>query len=162
MSPTQRSSDRLWRWMRRLNRGIAARYGKVGPPPTLVLLLTTIGRKSGQPHTTPLQYEEVNGVCYVGSARGARADWFRNLLAHPRVLVQVGERTFEADAEPILDPARIADFFELRLHRHPRMIALIMRAEGLPADHTRADLEAFAAGKAMVALHPVQAGNGPG
>jgi deazaflavin-dependent oxidoreductase (nitroreductase family) len=154
MTSTRRIPDRIWTWMRSLNRKIAASYGRIGPSTNLVLLLTTVGRKSGRTVITPLQYEEIDGVYYVGSARGARADWFQNLLAQPRVRVQVAAHSFEAEAEPILDPRRIADLFEVRLERHPRMIGLIMRAEGLPAHHSRTDLEAFAADKAAAALHP--------
>ncbi|HOT90129.1 MAG TPA: hypothetical protein PLJ78_02090 [Anaerolineae bacterium] len=60
-----------------------------------------------------------------------------------------------AIAEPVADPARIADFLALRLRRHPIMIRLIMHLfDGLPLRFTRADLEAFCAQKAMVILRP--------
>src|SRR3989304_6095912 len=87
----------------------------------LVLLLTTTGRRTGRPRVTPLQYEELDGVFYVASARGGQADWFRNILANPRAGVRVKPRRFYGQAEPITDPARVADFLELRLARHPRM-----------------------------------------
>ena len=128
--------------------GLGPIYGR------LVLLLTTIGRKSGLPRVTPLQYEEVDGIYYVAAARGQKADWFRNIVADPKVTVQLQDRSFQALAEPVTDPARIADFFELRLERRPRMMGRMMRLEGLPPNHTRADLEAFAADKAMVVIRP--------
>jgi len=140
--------------MRRLNRGLVRRYGRAGPPAEMVLLLTTRGRRSGLERVTPLQYEDIDGVYFVGSARGLRADWFRNLTADPHVKVQIGERRFDALAEPITDAGRIADFFEYRLRRRPRMMRLLLRAEGLPAGFGRTELEAFAAGKAVVALRP--------
>ncbi len=121
-----------------------------------ILLLTTTGRRSGLPRITPLQYEEVDGVLYVGSARGVKADWFRNISCNPRVRVQVGSRAFEAAAEAVTDPCRIADFLELRLKRHPRMIGAILRAEGLPAPPGRADLEAYARRSAMVVIRPIE------
>ncbi len=154
MSQSRGFPDRIWRWMRRLNRGFVRRYGRVGPSTGMVLLLTTRGRRSGLERVTPLQYEDIDGLFYVGSARGRRADWYRNLLADPRVRLQIGERMIEAQAEPITDPRRIADFFELRLRRHPRMMRILLRAEGLPPGFNRADLEAFAAGKAVVVLRP--------
>src|SRR3989304_3801695 len=83
----------------------------------LILLLTTTGRKTGLPRTTPLQYEEVDGVYYVASARGAKADWFCNLLAPTEVEVQVKSRRLRGNAEPISDSMRIADFLELRPRR---------------------------------------------
>ncbi len=120
----------------------------------LVLLLTTTGRKTGIPRVTPLQYEELDGAFYVGSARGREADWFRNVVADPCVRVRIGSREFEAFAEPVTDPRRIADFLELRLKRHPTMIGAILRSEGLPAPPARADLEEYAARSALVILRP--------
>ncbi len=124
----------------------------------LILLLTTTGRKTGLPRVTPLQYEQVEGVFYVGSARGTKADWFRNIVADGRVKVRFGTREFEALAEPVTDPCRIADFLELRLTRHPRMIGAILRSEGLPAEPSRADLEAYALQSAMVIIRPITPG----
>ncbi len=118
----------------------------------LVLLLTTTGRKSGLPRLTPLQYEEVDGAIYVASARGTKADWFRNILANRCVRVRIGTREFDALAEPVTDSCRIADFLELRLHRHPRMVGAILRSEGLPTSPSRLELEAYAQRLAMVIL----------
>ncbi len=121
----------------------------------LILLLTTTGRRSGLPRITPLQYEQIDGAIYVASARGTKADWFRNILACPSVHVRIGMRQFDALAEPITDACRIADFLELRLRRHPRMVGAILRSEGLPAAPSRLDLEAYAGRLAMVILRPV-------
>ncbi len=120
----------------------------------MVLLLTTTGRKSGLARVTPLQYEEVDGAIYVASARGARADWFRNILAQRCVRVRIGAREFEALAEPVTDPCRIANFLELRLQRHPRVVGAILKSAGVPASPTRAELEAYAGQLAMVILRP--------
>jgi len=119
-----------------------------------VLLLITTGRKSGQPRTTPLQYEEVDGAIYLGAARGRKADWFRNIVAHPQVEVRVRSRRFQGIAEPITDPVRIADFLALRLQRHPKMVGAILRSAGLPPTPTCAQLAEYAAGRAMVVIRP--------
>ena len=152
MTTQSRIPDFIWRIMKPLNQRIAARASQKRMS-HLVLLLTTTGRKSGLPRLTPLQYEEINGVYYVASARGTAADWYRNLEANPNVEVEIqGEQT-KALAETITDPKRIADFLEVRLERRPRMIGMMLRAEGLKGGFNRADLEAFASGKALVALH---------
>ncbi len=122
----------------------------------LILLLTTTGRKSGRPRVTPLQYEEIDGCFYIGAMRGRGADWFRNLSADPRVQLQVGARRFSAVAQPITNPSTIADFLELRIRRHPRMIPLILRLDGLSAHPDRAALEAYAARLALVVLRPIE------
>lgn len=121
-----------------------------------ILLLTTTGRKSGLPRVTPLQYEEVDGAIYVGSSRGTHADWFRNIVADPHVQVRVKSRQFAGVAETVTDAGRIADFLELRLKRHPRMVGTIMKSEGLPASPSREELEGYARRLAMVIIRPGQ------
>ena len=120
----------------------------------VVLLLTTIGRVSGLPHVTPLQYEEIDGVIYIGSARGQKADWFLNILVNAGVRIHVGSRQFNGQADPITDPVQIADFFELRISRHPKMMGALLRLEGLPKNPSRAQLEELAANRAMVVIRP--------
>jgi deazaflavin-dependent oxidoreductase (nitroreductase family) len=122
----------------------------------LVLLLTTTGRKTGLPRVTPLQYEQDGETFCLGSSRGTRADWVRNILVNPRVQVRVKSRRFAGCAEVVTDPARVADFLELRLRNHPRIVGRILQAEGLPASPTRADLEAYAARLALVVIRPEQ------
>ena len=138
--------------MGRLNKRMLASYGPKSKTASRVLVLTTIGRKSGQPRYTPLQFEEVEGVYYVASARGIQADWYRNLVACPQVNVQVGDKRFATLAEPMADPVQIADFLELRLKKHPHFMGTMLRLEGLPHQHTRADLEKFAERLAIVKL----------
>lgn len=145
----------IYHRMKGLNTRMAASYKRGIGPTGVVLLLTTTGRKSGLPRLTPLQFEQVDGDYYIASARGAQADWFKNILANPKVHVQVKGQKFDALAEPVTDPVRIADFIELRLQRHPLMIRLIMHlVDRLPLRYSRADLEAFCKEKAIVILHP--------
>ncbi len=150
---------RLPRFLWRLMHFAKVPYTKNPKAPIggVVLLLTTTGRKSGQPRVTPLQYEEENGVIYIGSARGTQADWFKNIVACPQVRVQIRTESFDAIAEPITDAQRIADFMELRLKQHPRMVGLMMQLEGLPSRPSRAQLEQYASKIAMVALRRVPA-----
>lgn len=120
----------------------------------LVLLLTTTGRKTGKPRITPLQYEEVGDVIYLGASRGLQSDWVRNILADPQVSVRVKSRRFKGLAEVSTDPAQIADFLELRLQRHPKMIAAMLQAEGMPNPPGRSQLEIYARKIALVMIHP--------
>jgi deazaflavin-dependent oxidoreductase (nitroreductase family) len=49
-----------------------------------VLLLTTVGRRSGRPHTVPLTYFEDDGAIVLVASYGGRPhnpDWFENLVA---------------------------------------------------------------------------------
>jgi len=150
----RRSAGFFYCWMKMLNPRISQNYQKGIGPTRIVMLLTTTGRKSGLPHVTPLQYEEIDGVYYIGSARGAQADWYRNIQANPQVEIQIRQRCLHAIAEPVSDAGRIADFLALRLKRHPVFIGLLMRLEGLPLRFCRADLERFAATKSLVIIRP--------
>ncbi|MFC4908463.1 nitroreductase family deazaflavin-dependent oxidoreductase [Actinomadura gamaensis] len=68
---------------------------------TVTLLLTTVGRKSGQERTTPLIYQQ-DGDDYVVVASKGGADehplWYLNLQANPEVKVQVKGDRFKARA----------------------------------------------------------------
>ncbi len=142
----------LWRMMHFAQ--VPYRRNPNAPIGKMVLLLTTIGRKSGQPRVTPLQYEEVDGAYYVGSARGTEADWYKNLVACPQVELQVRQQRITARAETITDPTRIADFLAMRLKRHPRMLGMMMLLEGLPPRPSRKQLERAAQHLALVKLIP--------
>jgi deazaflavin-dependent oxidoreductase (nitroreductase family) len=69
------------------------------------LTLTTTGRRSGRPRTTPLNYAILDGRVYLLSGFGTRADWYRNLVADPRVSLALPGRVVVGTAEPVLDPA---------------------------------------------------------
>ena len=123
----------------------------------IILLLTTTGRKSGKKRVTPLQYEKIGDDYFVGAARGLKADWLRNIQSNPQVEVRVGARQFEGQAEVVTDPCRFADFLEVRLARHPRMIGLMMeKVHHLPRRPARAQLEEMAKTEALVIVHPVR------
>lgn len=123
----------------------------------IILLLTTTGRKSGNKRVTPVQYEQISEDYYVGAARGWQADWVRNILANPCVEVRVGAKHFCGIAEVVNDPSRFADFLEVRLERHPRIIGLIMeKVHGLPRHPTRRQLEELGETKVFVILHPTE------
>jgi deazaflavin-dependent oxidoreductase (nitroreductase family) len=69
-----------------------------------ILLLTTKGRRSGEPRTTPLIYE-ADGDRYVivASKGGAPEDpgWYRNLTKEPEVELQVWDEVFPAKAHVV-------------------------------------------------------------
>lgn len=121
----------------------------------VILLLTTIGRKSGKKRTTPVQYEKIGGDYFVGAARGLKADWVRNLQSNPQVEVRVGAKRFEGTVEVVTDPSKFADFMEVRLERHPRMIGFIMeKAHRLPKHPSREQLEELGKTEVFVIVHP--------
>ena len=65
------------------------------------LLLTTTGRKSGEPRTTPLIYGEDGDDYVIIASKGgdaAHPAWYLNLTANPTVEIQVGSEVMTATA----------------------------------------------------------------
>jgi deazaflavin-dependent oxidoreductase (nitroreductase family) len=57
-----------------------------------VLLLTTSGRKSGEPRTTPAMYVDQDAVYYIAAISTARQkypNWYYNLMADSNVMVEI-------------------------------------------------------------------------
>ncbi len=82
-----------------------ANQGRVGGPfeGGDLLLLTTVGARSGREQTSPLGFVRLDGTLHVvGSAGGAdrHPAWYHNLLAHPMVRVELGTQSFGAVAVP--------------------------------------------------------------
>jgi deazaflavin-dependent oxidoreductase (nitroreductase family) len=86
-------------WVYRISGGrIAGRFPGGAP----VLLLTTIGRKSGQPQTAPLLYLTDGDNYVVVASKGGMSQhplWFKNLEANPRVEIEVGAQKIAATAQ---------------------------------------------------------------
>jgi deazaflavin-dependent oxidoreductase (nitroreductase family) len=77
-----------------------------GPVIYPTLLLTTIGRRSGRPRTTPLFYvRDGPRLLLASSILGA---WAMNLLEHPQVSVQIGRRCGRYLAREATDEERAA------------------------------------------------------
>ena len=82
----------------RLTGGIVG--GSFGGRP--ILLLSTTGRKSGRPRTTPLQYLEDGENMVVVASNGGNSwhpAWWLNLERNPQAEVQVGNKKMRVNAE---------------------------------------------------------------
>ncbi|WP_079102928.1 nitroreductase/quinone reductase family protein [Streptomyces sp. TP-A0356] len=66
-----------------------------------ILLLTTIGARSGRHRTTPLAYQREGEDIFVFASDGGSdktPDWYYNIRANPKVTVEIGSEKFEATA----------------------------------------------------------------
>ena len=66
-----------------------------------VILLTTIGAKTGEKRAVPLAYQVIDGrLVIVASMAGAQRNppWFFNLVKHPEVEVELNGESFKATA----------------------------------------------------------------
>jgi deazaflavin-dependent oxidoreductase (nitroreductase family) len=63
-----------------------------------LLLLHTVGARSGQERVHPMMYQAVDGGYAVFASKGgapSHPDWYHNLLAQPRVRAEIGDGELE-------------------------------------------------------------------
>jgi deazaflavin-dependent oxidoreductase (nitroreductase family) len=75
--------------------------GHIWKEGSTILLLTTKGRKTGKPFTTPLIYAEDGDRYVVVASKGGAPEhpgWYENLARDPDVEVQVKDDVFRARA----------------------------------------------------------------
>ena len=100
-----------------------ANGGKVGGffQGQTMLLLHHVGAKTGTERVNPLIYQQVgDSYAIFGSAGGQPRDpqWFRNLIAHPDVTVEVGASTVQARAR-VADSGERAGIWVTQKERMP-------------------------------------------
>lgn len=81
-----------------------ANGGKVGGPfaGRPLLILNTIGAKSGEPRSHALMYGEDGDDLFIIASKGGAPShpaWYHNLLANPDVTIELGAETFRAKAD---------------------------------------------------------------
>jgi deazaflavin-dependent oxidoreductase (nitroreductase family) len=54
--------------------------------------LTTTGRVSGSPHRIEIWFARVDDTIFLLAGDGERADWVRNLMVSPTVVLEIGDR----------------------------------------------------------------------
>ena len=99
-----------------------ANAGKVGGPfaGRTLLLLHSIGAKSGQERVNPVAYvSDGDRLVIIASKGGAPTNpaWYHNLLAHPLVTVEVGSERFQVRAAVAAEPERT--------HLYDKMVAMM-------------------------------------
>ena len=100
-----------------------ANNGKVGGyfAGANMLLLHTVGARSGQARTNPLVYvTDGDHLVVIASKGGADSnpDWYYNLLANPNVTVELGTEQFQARATAVTEePERSRLYAKMVEHR---------------------------------------------
>jgi deazaflavin-dependent oxidoreductase (nitroreductase family) len=117
-------NDRLIKWFMSINsfliRGTAGRLGsKLGTQ--TILILHTLGRKSGLDRATPIayfDYEDKYLLVASNWGRSKQADWFLNLRGQPRASVEVsGKRVLVLARET--QGEEYSRLWEFATQRHP-------------------------------------------
>ena len=123
----------------RANKGSVASFARQP-----LLLLTHTGVKTGKRRTNPLAYfRDGDRYIVVASKGGAptNPDWYYNLLANPRAIIEVGNERLEVTAEPA-GPAERERLWAMVTRRNPafkeyekkthRTIPLVILTPSLP------------------------------
>jgi deazaflavin-dependent oxidoreductase (nitroreductase family) len=116
---------------REINRKIIEQFresegqGALGPVHfERLVLLTTVGRRSGHPHTVPLGYvrDRTDNLVLFASNMGAPRDpqWYRNIAADPRVHVEITGAEWDAVAT-ITSGAEREDAYRLWITAMPHV-----------------------------------------
>ena len=93
-----------------------ANHGEVHAPydnPPPMILLHTIGAKSGREHIVPMRAMPDGEDLYIfGSAHGSarHPDWYFNLVANPDITIEKGTETLTVRATELLGAERDAIF----------------------------------------------------
>jgi deazaflavin-dependent oxidoreductase (nitroreductase family) len=116
-------ADTFIKWMSRINtffyrlgggEGLGSTFQKIP-----VALLTTTGRKSGQPRVSPLYFLRDGDRVVVAASKGGAANnpqWYLNLKADPKVSVQIKKEVLDLTARDATD--------EERAHYWPQLVKM--------------------------------------
>ncbi|WP_372407067.1 nitroreductase/quinone reductase family protein [Streptomyces luteireticuli] len=100
---------------------------------TDLLLLTTVGARSGAPRTTPLVYlrhgDRGLAVFALNGGDPAAPAWYHNLRAHPdRLTAEVGGGTYRVRAEEVADGEEYEELWRRQIAVEPEFAAFRARA----------------------------------
>lgn len=135
-------------WLQRL--GLARSMGNS------LVILTTVGRKTGRARLTALSnfgHDAATGTYYVVSGWGPRSDWYLNLKANPRVHVKVGRREFDGVAERVPEDLALSQLGEY-LRLYPSVARAWAKRVGVSFDGSEASIRSLADHVVVVALRP--------
>jgi deazaflavin-dependent oxidoreductase (nitroreductase family) len=131
------------------------------PETSQVMVLVHKGRKSGLLRRTPVNYAVVDDQIYCTAAFGQRADWYRNVIADPRVQVWLPDGWYAGEAEevPPDDPQRLALMRQVLIASG---FAAPLFAGVNPKAISDEKLAEISASYRLIRIYPSEACTGPG
>jgi deazaflavin-dependent oxidoreductase (nitroreductase family) len=70
--------------------------------------VTTVGRKTGKPHTIEIWFSAHGSSVYILAGGGERADFVQNLTKDPAVVVKIGEHAYRGAGRIVTDADEVA------------------------------------------------------
>lgn len=86
----------------------------------VMVVMTHTGRKSGLPRHTMAEYHTYQGHKYVPCAFGERSQWYKNMVADPRVTIQTSQGTEQVKMVRVTDSETLMQVLnKMRLRSGP-------------------------------------------
>jgi deazaflavin-dependent oxidoreductase (nitroreductase family) len=98
--------------------------------------LTTLGRKTGKPHTKPIWFVYDQGHLYLQSGKEGKTDWYQNLKKNPQMTLKIGTVTANGKAKFLQDAKETERIHELFSKKY--LTARIAGAVGSSIGHGKA------------------------
>lgn len=101
--------------MKEINKAVVSEFrandGRLSGPmeSAPIMLLTTTGRNTGKPHTTPVGFIDAGGRLVAAAANGGadhNPDWYQNIENDNHVTLEVPGANIPSTASIALDPER--------------------------------------------------------
>ena len=96
--------------------------------------LTTTGRHTGSPHQIEIWFAISDAHVYLLSGAGDHADWVRNLMVSPEVVVEIGDLKRTTKARVVSDPVEDAKRFHVT---EKGRVLVVPEMLGQKVHHTR-------------------------
>jgi deazaflavin-dependent oxidoreductase (nitroreductase family) len=121
-----------------------------------ILLLYTVGRKSGKARVNPLEYRRRDDTVLLFSARGKASDWYRNLKAHPeKAEIRIGFKRITPVVEFIDDSEKIEEIMRWYIQKFPGSGKMLFGWDPKKDNIENADLSSLSEAIKIVQLGPI-------
>jgi deazaflavin-dependent oxidoreductase (nitroreductase family) len=115
---------------------------RAGLPTPSVVILETIGRRSGEPRRVPVSRLLEGDTLWIVTEHGRKAAYVRNIEANPRVRVRTGRRWRTGTAQVVSG----VDWRALQRRLPSKLSSAVVRLMGTEHLAIRVDLDAASAG----------------
>ncbi|HEX2622645.1 MAG TPA: nitroreductase/quinone reductase family protein [Phototrophicaceae bacterium] len=112
------------------------RHNLLGPAGNILMVITTIGRKSGKNYHVPIGYVP-DGTTYLSFNPQGWSNWYKNVLVNPQATLNIKGKTIRVRGEPIRDDAEFLKAMEVFKRERPNQLERFMK---IPQDSAGADL----------------------
>lgn len=99
----------------------------MGPAGAYLIVVTTTGRVTGRQYSVPISYLRDGDSIYALNTRGI-SNWYRNIRANGKALLEIKGRKIAAHGEIITDPEESRSIIN-RYRNHPELFKRLMGVE---------------------------------